>query len=730
MADENLNINVTAEDNASAKLARIRKEANALGGTLNGRTSPALQNLSKRGLGSLTSQGGLATGIMDDLGLGMAGVGAGASAATLGIAAIAAAAIYGAQNMYQLAQETLKVQRATGLSAEEASRMIAVSDDLNVTSEKLGRSMAMLAKNAGSNTDTLAELGISAAQASAGEDQMLGLLMQTADAYQAATTQADKAAIGQAAFGRGYLDMVPLLEQGSGAIAQAFAGVDQKEILSEEQVQRAEELRMAIDNLMDQLNGLARDVGGDLIPILTGLVKLLGLLAKYWGMQIDAIKQFASAIPGVGSALGWLADKLGMVASSSDVMAGKLAAAQDAANQFSQRLAEEAASVEEYEQQVFAMAGSILALTQAQDRQEDSERAVAKAHKLAADAVIDYVQWITKAPAKMREIQRAERGLSDARRGEEQAVKGVARATAALDMIRKGEARTLAEAQYRVLEAEMALEDLNTTISNTSGELSFIVSADEFNRAQRDLQKAAIDRARAEWELEDATAANQQLAAGGIEASDPYIQAQEAIRDAEDQLAASRQGVADATLVVSDAQAKYVEDTALAAEAIVESRETVEDAEWAAISAALGLTTQQDALNDALRDTPGLAQDAIDMLATMAEKVPSAAGAIRDLQEALGAEQTRVDAAEAANAVSAVSLIGQIELDTLRTQFQDALRNPDASAAALNTLSIRILGESENRARNAGYTPEQIQLILSQVHQYLTRGGTTGTVRP
>lgn len=145
--------------------------------------------------------------------------------AALGVTALA----YQAMDM---ARKSLDNAEAMGTMAEKAnmqveafSALVYAANQSNVETGSLTNGLKMLNKamSEGASTDAgfaLQSLGVSAKDAAGNLRPVEQVLFDVADAFKAAGADADKTQYALTLFGRSGLDMVPMLNQGSGAITE------------------------------------------------------------------------------------------------------------------------------------------------------------------------------------------------------------------------------------------------------------------------------------------------------------------------------------------------------------------------------------------------------------------------------------------------------------------------------------------------------------------------------
>lgn len=207
-------------------------------------------------------------------------------AAVLGLgAAVGKFVQQGVSDFTRLGEQTRKLAEATGASTREASGFIAIGDDFNVTADQLQSSFFKLEKGIGAGTVELDKFGAQVVTNKQGGVDLTSTVMSIADAYQATTDPAQRAALLTEAFGKAGADMIPIIQNGGQAIQDMFAAADEThQILDPEDVQRAEDFRLAMDNLGDSMKGLGMVAGEALTPLLTDIANALagtvGLMEK------------------------------------------------------------------------------------------------------------------------------------------------------------------------------------------------------------------------------------------------------------------------------------------------------------------------------------------------------------------------------------------------------------------------------------------------------------------
>lgn len=280
---ERIELLITASSQGAVK--GIKETESALGG-LKGATQGANDQLSK-----------MSGGIIPNIGSAMKT--ALPLAAAAGAAALAKFAVDGVNNFVNLASEVRNFGRVSGASAEESSKIVAVLDDMEVSSEAGGKAMFKLGTNVADGGAKLQAFGVEVAKNKDGTTDLVGTLLNVADAYKSTGDQGERNALVMEAFGRSGKELIPILEQGRKGLEKFFASAENNhQILSQEDLDMAREYELAIDALNDAMGGLQRSAGSALVPVITDL-------ANTTAMSITEIDQLTGSVGGLTGVLGF-----------------------------------------------------------------------------------------------------------------------------------------------------------------------------------------------------------------------------------------------------------------------------------------------------------------------------------------------------------------------------------------------------------------------------------------
>lgn len=148
-----------------------------------------------------------------------------------------------------LARQVRDLSLATGTAPEQASRLLQVLDDYEISAQQMGTAMRTLRQfGVVPTVDSLADLS----------DQFLAL-----------PSGIDRTNFLMERFGRTGLQMANLLAQGGDRIRSMGAAVDEALIFTQDAIDATERYRLGVDTLNDRVLALKVSIGERLIPVLT-----------------------------------------------------------------------------------------------------------------------------------------------------------------------------------------------------------------------------------------------------------------------------------------------------------------------------------------------------------------------------------------------------------------------------------------------------------------------------
>lgn len=199
------------------------------------------------------------------------------------VGALSAAAVASIREFTDLAGKVRDFSRASGLGAEQASRLVAVFDDLQISQEAANTGFFRFARGLESGSVNLSKYGAEVVRSKDGNLDMYRTLLSVSDAFSSTTDAGTRAQLVQEAFGRGGLALIPILEQGRDGIREMFNAVPDRQILSDEQVMSARRFELAMDDLNDSMMELKVAAGNELVPTLTTLASAMATAIRFTG---------------------------------------------------------------------------------------------------------------------------------------------------------------------------------------------------------------------------------------------------------------------------------------------------------------------------------------------------------------------------------------------------------------------------------------------------------------
>lgn len=216
-------------------------------------------------------------------------------------AAVTAFVVKSVSDFQSLVLSIGKFSDATGLSIEDASRLVEVAGDIGIEMGTLEKSLGFMNKTLGNNVDAFKELGIQIAYTSGGAIDANKTFLNVIDRLNKIEDPAVRAAAGAKLLGRGWQEMAELIGMGSAELTKSLNEVESTKVFNEEQVQNAKDLRDSFDILKGKVEGFANALGDRLVPVLTDAVNIANSLFDVFETKMPLIggtigSRFADAI--------------------------------------------------------------------------------------------------------------------------------------------------------------------------------------------------------------------------------------------------------------------------------------------------------------------------------------------------------------------------------------------------------------------------------------------------
>ena len=150
------------------------------------------------------------------------------------------------------AEQVKNLSRNIGVSAEDASRLIQIGDDVRISYESMSTAMKIAQKQ--------------------GIDVSIDGLTKLADKYKSLAPGVERTQFLMKTFGRSGLEMGKLLEQGGAGVTKMSAAVEKALVLTDESIKKSDEYQRSVDTLSDSFLALKISVGSYLVGPATDLL--------------------------------------------------------------------------------------------------------------------------------------------------------------------------------------------------------------------------------------------------------------------------------------------------------------------------------------------------------------------------------------------------------------------------------------------------------------------------
>lgn len=555
MADSKVSIDVVGKDRASGAF-------NAAGRSLD-RLSKKVSGIPIVGASASKALSGLAGAISPQM------IAAGAGA---GLAALAAGIAVAVNKFNDLARSVLQFQRITRLSAEDSSRFIAALGEMGIETEGAANALFRLSRSEAQ----LKKLGIAVG------DDLKESFLNVADAIESTNDANRQNTILMATFGRRGADLLPMLQQGRVGIERMFAAAEQGEVLTQEDLQKAEDYRLALDALAGASEDLALEIGGNATPALTAMALGLSALVSQGN---DLTRS------GLNRELAQLAVTLMEYSNPSLFFLGhirrtgeEMLPAAKAAAKWKQGLEEAAEATQEATDAQDAMKKALRETSDAIERQSDAETSLADAkrdlNRLTEAGAVDE-RAVRDARDRLidstRGVADAEDRLGDARKRLNDLLNPSATDAEELSIRRARAQQAIGEAERRLNtvraaggsvtaqeEAELALREARQELARTDEDA--VASAEDIEDARRDVADAELTLERSKRDVKDAGDELRRAEAGDPDFAYKLAAARERVSDAETALRRAREGAK-----------KAIDEERVATDALVQSRQAIID---------------------------------------------------------------------------------------------------------------------------------------------------------
>ena len=194
------------------------------------------------------------------------------------VTAVGAAAFKTAESAMNLGLAVGDLADRTGLSAEEASRLLEVTSDLGISSESLGSVLNKL--NRSVDPAKFEQLGIAIARTSSGTVDINQTFLNVIDRLNGISDPTQRATVATQLLGKNWQSVSELISRGADNVSKSLAAVGDEKIFNENDVKQSREMRDSFADLSDAVGEMAAELGKNLIPVMTTAAKGLSFLAR------------------------------------------------------------------------------------------------------------------------------------------------------------------------------------------------------------------------------------------------------------------------------------------------------------------------------------------------------------------------------------------------------------------------------------------------------------------
>ncbi|MGE3292444.1 MAG: phage tail tape measure protein [Geminicoccaceae bacterium] len=217
----------------------------------------------------------------DMAGINLEGLNPKAMAAAGGLGFLAKTMLDGIEAWGQYTHEVEQYSYAAGVSTEEASRFASVFKQFGLEADDGIDALKTLGEEAGDAPEKFRQYNIEIARARDGGVDMTATLANVADRFRQIRDPAERAAMGAALFGDNWLRIAPILDRGSDGIAELLANVDESAIVTKEALREQREFEQSVRDLTLAWQQFSMSLGREALPRLTLLAKDLGVAAEW-----------------------------------------------------------------------------------------------------------------------------------------------------------------------------------------------------------------------------------------------------------------------------------------------------------------------------------------------------------------------------------------------------------------------------------------------------------------
>ena len=197
--------------------------------------------------------------------------------------AIAGFALKAIGDFQDLALNVDEFRNKTNLTLDQSSRWASYAGDLGIESDAMIKVFDKLGKAATDQIPAFEELGVEIAFGPDGATDIEETFFRVTTALNKIEDPAKRAKLQAELFGKGWMDASEIINSSVEDMKTSLAGVGDFELIDEEEIEKAKDLRAAQDRLGDALANISVTIGEALIPALTLATETLAPLIELLG---------------------------------------------------------------------------------------------------------------------------------------------------------------------------------------------------------------------------------------------------------------------------------------------------------------------------------------------------------------------------------------------------------------------------------------------------------------
>lgn len=236
-----------------------------------------------------------------------------ANAGTMALAGGAALVAFGVKALgafTDVAMGARDLGAAVGTNVEDASRWIAVADDMGLTAADLTAGFGAVTKSL--DADKWDKYGIATRDAAGSARDANDILLDTFDVLSKETNLTERARLGKELLGKGYASLAPMIGKSREEYEKMLGSVEKGQVITAKEAEKAQRMAKAQDALSDALNEVTLAAGemvAEMAPTIEALSSAVTEaieLQDALGPIPDLMKAVASPVQAGVSVVDWM----------------------------------------------------------------------------------------------------------------------------------------------------------------------------------------------------------------------------------------------------------------------------------------------------------------------------------------------------------------------------------------------------------------------------------------